>query len=298
MKSVSHGAPKAKNIFPFFVLVVGVMSVSTGSIFVRLAGAHPFVKCAYRLGFASLVFWPVALAFHRDELKRLKPRDVAFSLIAGAFLSLHFATWMTSLDHTTVASSLMLVNTVPVWVVIFNMIFGKGSPSRLMWTCVALAVAGASIVGYGDLSFSGEALFGDLLALAGGVACAAYLFCGGEVRGKLSLTLYVALCYGASAIIMWIVVLVMRLDITGFSPQTWWAFIGMALLSQVVGHSTYNWALRYFSTGFVSIALLGEPLGGAFLAYFLFGENPAGFKLAGFALLIASIVISARAEGT
>jgi drug/metabolite transporter (DMT)-like permease len=295
MASASQEATK-KKIVPFLMILVGVMGVSTSSIFVKLAAAHPFVKCAYRVLFASLVFWPVALAFYRDEFKKLGRRDVVLTLLSGAFLSVHFATWMSSLDYTTVASSLMLVNTVPVWMALINLLLGRGRQSPVMWMCILLAVVGASIVGYGDLSFHGDALFGDLLALAGGVAAAAYLFCGGEVRGKLSLAPYVAICYGSCALIMWSVVLALRLPITGFSLQTWGAFVGMALLAQVVGHSTYNWALRYFSTGFVSIALLGEPLGGALLAYFLFGEYPAGFKLVGFALLIASIVISARAE--
>jgi drug/metabolite transporter (DMT)-like permease len=203
---------------------------------------------------------------------------------------------MTSLDYTAVASSVMLVNTVPVWIVLINFATGKGRPSRVMRLCILLSVAGTFIVGYGDLSSGGNSLFGDALALVGGVMAAAYIFCGGEVRSKLSLASYATLCYGACAVVMWAVVLAMRLEIAGFTTETWLAFLGMAVLAQVVGHSSYNWALGYFSTGVVSIALLGEPLGGAILAYIMFGEFPAGVKLAGFALLIAAIVISARAE--
>jgi drug/metabolite transporter (DMT)-like permease len=283
-------------LFPFLVLVVGVMGVSTGAIFAKIAEAHPFVKCAYRLSLASLAFWPVALLFHGGELRRLEKRDVAFTVLAGAFLALHFGTWMSSLDHTTVASSVMLVNTIPIWIALINIALGKGSPSQALWLCILLAVIGASIVGYGDLSFSKDALWGDLLALVGGVAAAAYIFCGGEARGKLSLPFYAAICYGVGALIMWCVSLAMKLRITGFPAGTWWAFIGMAVLSQVLGHSAYNWALRYFSTGFVSVALLGEPIGGAILAYFIFQEYPAGFKLVGLAMLLASIVMAARSE--
>jgi drug/metabolite transporter (DMT)-like permease len=285
-----------KKIFPFIVLAFGIMGVSTGSIFVRIAETHPFVKCAYRLSLAALVFWPAAVLFRREEFKKLRKRDLGITLLSGAFLAAHFATWMTSLDYTTVASSLILVNTTPIWIALLNLLMGKGKPSLVMCFCVLFSVLGASIIGYGDLSFSGEALWGDMLALAGGIMVSAYIFCGGEVRSKLSLLPYAALCYGSAALIMWCAVIFMGLPVSGFSDKTWLAIIGMTLLSQVIGHSSYNWALGYFSTGFVAIALLGEPIGGALLAYFLFGEYPAGFKLIGFALLIASIVIAARSE--
>jgi drug/metabolite transporter (DMT)-like permease len=279
------------------VLFMGILGVSTGAIFVRLAETHPFVKSAYRVTFASLILLPYALCFHRDELRRLSRRDVAFTLLSGFFLSIHFATWVTSLDYTTVASSVILVDTIPVWMAFINMAAGRGKPSRVMWFCITLSVIGASIVGYGDLAFSGKALWGDFLALVGGAMAAAYIFCGGEVRKKLSLAPYVALCYSACAILMWALVLALGLEISGFSNKTWLAILGMTLLAQVLGHSCYNWALGYFSTGFVSIALLGEPIGSAILAYFLFNEYPTGFKLVGFAILAASIILSAREEG-
>ncbi|MDR1943919.1 MAG: DMT family transporter [Synergistaceae bacterium] len=296
MENLSKKVSRARKLIPFIVLLFGVAGVSTGSIFVRLADAHPFVKSAYRVTIASLVFLPFALAFNRNEFRNLKPRDFALTVLSGAFLAFHFATWISSLDYTTVASSVILVDTIPIWIALINLLLGKGRPSRTMWLCIFMSVAGASIIGFGDLSFSGDALFGDALALIGGVMAAAYIYCGGEARNKLGLAPYAVLCYGSCSVIMWGVVFIMGLDAAGFTADTWIAILGMGILSQVVGHSSYNWALRYFSTGFVSIALLGEPIGSAILAYFLFDEYPAGFKLAGFALVIASIVMSGRAE--
>jgi drug/metabolite transporter (DMT)-like permease len=290
-----EGKTREGNFLRFAVLALGIMGVSTGSIFVRLADTHPLVKCLYRTLFASLIFLPFAIR-RRAEFKTLTRRDLSLGLLSGVLLSLHFTTWITSLDYTTVASSVILVDLVPVWVALINLIMGKGRPSRIMWACIFLSVIGASIVGYGDFSFSGDALLGDMLALVGGIFAAGYIYCGGEVRHKLSLPSYAVLCYGSSAVIILASVLALGLEITGFSGKTWGALLGMALLAQVVGHSSYNWALGYFSTGFISITLLGEPIGSSILAYFLFGEYPAGFKLVGFALLIASIVVSARAE--
>jgi drug/metabolite transporter (DMT)-like permease len=276
------------------VLLVGVLGVSTGAIFVRMADAHPIVKSAYRLGMASLILVPIAVCFHWREYRTLSRRDVGIGLLSAAFLVLHFALWMTSLDYTTVASSVMLVSTVPIWVALINMLLGRGRPSRAMSLCIVLSVIGASIVGYGDVSFDRDALTGDALALAGAVAASVYILCGRELRMKLSVVPYVALCYGSAAVMMWCVALAMGLKLSGFSGRTWGAFLGMALMAQVIGHSCYNWALGYFSAGTVSVVLLGEPLGSAVIAYFMFGEVPTPMKLAGCALLMLSIVLTAR----
>lgn len=290
-------ALKRKTFLPTIVLVLGVMGISSGAIFARLADAHPLVICAYRVGLASCALVPFALFFNRREYRMLGRSDSARTILAGLFLACHFAAWITSLSYTTVASSVVLVNTIPIWVALINFFRGAQRPSRKMWLCIFLSFSGAAVVGCGDLSFSGEALWGDFLAVAGAVFAAAYILIGKEVRKKLNLMPYVALCYSTAALLLWGVVLAMGLKITGFSQTTWGAFFGMAFFSQVIGHSSYNWALRYFSAGFVAILLLGEPIGSALLAYFLFDEIPAPIKFVGFALLLSSILFVAREEG-
>ena len=283
-----------KGLLPLAVLVVGVMGVSSGAVLARLADAPALVKCAYRLGLSTLILMPFSLLFYRKEYRRLTRRDVGLTLLSGFFLAIHFAAWFVSLDYTSVASSVMLVNTIPIWVALIGMALGQGRPTRRMTLCIFLSVLSACIVGYGDMSFSGDALFGDVMAVAGAVFAAVYILCGREVRKKLSAVPYVAFCYGAAASIVWAAVLALGYEYTGFSPTTWKAFFGMALLAQVVGHSSYNWALGYFSAGTVAIMLLGEPIGSAVLAYFLFDEVPTPLKLAGFALLMFSIAMAAR----
>ncbi|MDR1510966.1 MAG: DMT family transporter [Synergistaceae bacterium] len=278
------------------VFAIGVTCISSGSIFVRVADAPAIVKSAYRVGISALVFASVSLVFYRREYACMTKKDFALSALSGVFLALHFATWIASLDYTSVASSVMLVGTIPIWVAIFNVVLGITRPSRMMWFCVCLSVAGACIVGYGDISLDGNVLFGDVLAVAGAIAAAAYIMCGKEARKKLGMVSYVTLCYGSAAIVIWCAVLALGYPITGYDAATWRAFFGLALLSQVMGHTSYNWALGHFSSAFVGIMLLGEPLGSAVLAYYLFNEVPAPIKFVGFALLLASIVLAARDE--
>jgi drug/metabolite transporter (DMT)-like permease len=275
---------------------MGVICISFGAIFARYADSPALVKSAYRVGIAAVIVVPFALIFYRREYLKLSRREIFLNVLSGAFLAAHFATWITSLDYTSVASSVMLVDTIPVWVAVFNLAFGVTRPNRTMWMCVILSVVGAAIVGYGDISFDKRALWGDALAVAGAAAAAADIVCGKEVRGKLGLVPYIALCYGTAAVILWAAVLVMGYPLSGFSAVTWGAFAGSALMSQILGHSSYNWALGYFSSGFVGIMLLGEPIGSAILAYALFGEIPTPVKFVGFALLMTAIVMAARGE--
>ncbi|MCL2684316.1 MAG: DMT family transporter, partial [Synergistaceae bacterium] len=290
-----RGMPPA---VPIVVLTVGVMCISFSSIFARYADAPALVKSAYRVGFSALIVVPYAFFFHRREYGAMSRRDFGLCAASGFFLAVHFATWIASLDYTTIASSVILVNTIPIWIALFGIATCSVLMSSRMWVSVMLSFLGAGIVGYGDISFSGEALKGDMLAVAGAMSGAGYILCGRTARKKMGLVPYIALCYGSAAVFLWGAVLVCGYRVTGFSNVTWGAFIGSAVMSQILGHSSYNWALGYFSAGFVGIMLLGEPLGSTILAFFLFGEAPSPVKLAGCALLLCAIAIAAKEEST
>lgn len=283
-------------VVPVLVLTTGVISVSFGSIFARFAESPALVTSAYRIGIAALLVVPYALKYHRREYLVMSRRDFGLCVVSGFFLALHFAAWISSLDYITVAASVTLVHTIPIWIALFGVTTGIARMSRRMWVSVLLSFLGACVVYYGGVSFGGEALRGNALAIAGAWAAAAYFLCGREVRQKLGLVPYIALCYGVAAVVLWSVVLVGGYNITGFSNVTWGAFIGSAIVPQILGHSSYNWALGYFSAGFVGIVLLGEPIVSTVLAYFLFDEMPTMMKFAGGALLLCAIAIAIKEE--
>jgi drug/metabolite transporter (DMT)-like permease len=281
---------------PYVVLIGGIIGVSTGAIFARLADAPALVIAAYRLGLAVLVLLPLAGWKARDELQRLSLADLKLAALSGFFLAMHFATWISSLDHTAVANSVVLVNTIPLWVGIMTPLITKERLKRATVISIALSVIGGAIIGFGDFARGGQALWGDLLALVGAVCAAVYLLIGRNLRRKLSLLAYVTVCYGSAAVILWIIVLALNLPLTGYSSQTVAAFWAMALVSQILGHSSYNWALKWFSTGLVAIALLGEPIGSTLLAYLIFNESLTWLKFIGGLFILAAIYLAAVAE--
>jgi drug/metabolite transporter (DMT)-like permease len=161
---------------------------------------------------------------------------------------------------------------------------------------IGLSVIGGVIIGAGDFATGVGTLLGDFLALAGSLCAACYLLLGRTLRRKLSLLAYVMICYGSAAVILWATVLALRLPVAGFSGRTYAAFGGMALISQIIGHSSYNWALRWFSTGLIAVSLLGEPIGATILAYLLFDEGLTWAKAAGGLLILSAIYLSGRGE--
>jgi drug/metabolite transporter (DMT)-like permease len=282
---------------PCFALIIGVFAVSTGAIFARLADAPALVIAAYRLGLASLILAPLAWFKARHEIAALSKKDLKLAVVSGFFLAMHFATWISSLDYTSVANSVVLVNTNPLWVGLLTPFIVKERVKRATVLSIIISVIGGTIIGYGDFATGGKALLGDALALIGSICAAIYLLLGRNLRRKLSLLPYIFICYGSAAVILWIIVLCLGLPITGFSQTTVYALWGMALISQLTGHTSYNWALKWFSAGLIAVSLLGEPIGATILAYIIFQEGLTAYKIIGGIFILAAIYIAASSEG-
>jgi drug/metabolite transporter (DMT)-like permease len=274
------------------------MTVSTAAILIRLAQveAHSLVIAAWRLTLAILFLTPVALSTHRSELRGLTRREWGSALASGLLLALHFATWITSLAYTSVAASVVLVSTYPLFVGIASHVLLHERLSREMVMALLVATAGSVLIGLGDLGESSHRLWGDALALMGAMAGAGYFLIGRRLRARLSLLAYVFPVYGTAAVVLMAVMLASGLPRIPQRPQTWLWLLLMALGPQILGHSSLNWALRYLSATYVTIATLGEPIGSTLLAWWLLGERPSFWALVGGALTLAGIAVASRAE--
>ncbi len=307
---------KTPPIPPLLAIPFGILAVSTASIFIRFAqaeGVSSLVIAAWRLTLASAVLAPVTAIRHRGEWRRLPRRDYSLALLSGFFLAIHFATWISSLEYTTVASSVVLVSTAPLWVAILSPLTIKEPITKTILAGMGFALVGGTIVGLSDSCLlqqgrlvcppfsefvAGEAFLGDILALIGALAGAGYLLIGRRLREKTALIPYVFGVYGVAAMFLIIIMLVAGETPFGHSPQVYLWVLLLALVPQLLGHSTFNWALRYLSAAYVSITLLGEPVGSAILAYFFLQEAPSGLMLFGAILILTGIYIASRQEQT
>ncbi len=299
-------------ILPFAILLA-ILAVSTASVFVRFAQreAPSLVIAALRLTIASLVLAPVALTRYRGELRALTRRDLWLGLLSGAFLAVHFATWISSLEYTSVASSVVLVSTGPLWVALLSPIFLKEPLTSAVLVGMLMALLGGTVIGLGDSCTLGSALvcspfsefvqgkafFGNFLALAGAWAVAGYLIIGRRLRARLALIPYIFIVYGSAAICLLLAMLFAGQNPAGFSPLVYLWIVLLALVPQLIGHTTYNWALRYLPAALVSITTLAEPVGSAILAYFILGEKPTILIILGAVFILAGISLAARPGG-
>ena len=283
------------SVSPIVGIVIGIAAVSSASILIRFAQreAPSLVIAAARLTLASLILVPLAWTRYRGEYHRLTRRDAWLVILSGIFLALHFATWISSLGYTTVASSTVLVSTSPLFVAIMAWLFLREKIGPAVIAGLAVTLAGSIIIALNDRTGAmHNALLGDLLAFAGAVAVAGYLLIGRRLRARLSLIPYIAAVYGTAAVVLLAMVLVTRERAVGYSPVTYLWLLLLALVPQLLGHSSFNWALAHLPATFVAVATLGEPIGSTILAYIILGEMPALIKILGAVLILVGIVVA------
>jgi drug/metabolite transporter (DMT)-like permease len=280
------------------VLALGIAGVSTGSILARVAvaEAHPFVISAYRLGLVTLALLPFVLRRGRAELQELSWRQVVQAVLSGILLAGHFATWIASLDHTAIANSVLLVSTSPLWVALLGPLVCRDRVGWRVFLCIAVALAGSAVIAAGDVGQGSSAVRGDVLALAGGVCAAFYLLIGRNLRRRLSLPTYAVLCYGSATVALLALAVLLRLPLVGFGGKTYAALVAMAVLSQGLGHTSFNWALKWLRPHVVAAAFLGEPIGAAILAYLVFGEGLTLTTGVGGSLVLFSLYLLVAGE--
>ncbi|HYD52586.1 MAG TPA: DMT family transporter [Gemmatimonadaceae bacterium] len=279
------------------VLVLALVGVSFAGPLIRLSRAHPLAIATWRLGLSLLVI--AAFLLVRGEWRqwrRLSARELALAGGAGALLALHFWSWNASIGLTTVAASVVLVNTQPVIVAVLSALWLREPPSRRQWAGIAVAMVGAALVAAPDLLVEGaparRAALGNLLALVGAVTAAIYFVSGRRLRGTLDLWPYVGLVYGACFVVLLGLSFASGVRLAGPPPRELAIFAALALGPMLLGHTGLNWALRYLPAYVVNLTLLGEPVGATIIAALLPGirEVPPAATVGGGVLILVGVL--------
>jgi drug/metabolite transporter (DMT)-like permease len=278
------------------LIALGVAMVSTSAPLIRAAGrGAPAMSIAmWRNALACLVIVPFALLTRREELRGLTRVDWLLCVGGGLVLAAHFATWVPSIGFTTIASATALVATQPVWAALIARFRGE-RVARRGWIGIVVAVLGAGALSGLDFAVSGRAVWGDILAIAGGMLAGAYVTIGGTARQRVSTTVYTALCYSTAAVALLVVCAVGSQPLTGFNANTWLAIGGLTVGAQLFGHSVFNHVLKTTSATFVSLAILFEVAGSVLLAGIFYDEWPSLAVFPAAALMIGGIVTVVRA---
>jgi drug/metabolite transporter (DMT)-like permease len=280
------------------VLTVGIAAVSFASILIRWCPAPAMSIAFYRLLFASLFFGVLTGRQALREWKTMPPRALGLGIISGIALAAHFATWITSLFHTSVASSVVLVSTSPIFVALGTRFILHEPMRPSLFVGLMIALAGAAMITLADSDSRHGSLRGDMLAVAGAIFGSIYFLAGRVLRRRLGTSAYVAMSYSTAAFVLFFGTLWLKAPLLGFPAKVFGMFVLIALVPQVIGHTSFNWALKHLSAPAVAVMLLGEPIGASILAYLLLGDRIGWWTLAGGVVTLLGVGCVLLSEST
>lgn len=284
------------------ILVAGVLFASLSAIFIRLSDSPPLVIAFYRMLFTSAMLLPSYLLGLRRQRRRAALRSgssapvgrhplrvVLLLVLSGLFLALHFATWITSLQYTSVASAVVLVSLHPIFVATGSVLFLRESVRPVVFVCILAAIAGSVILSVSDAGADPGALTGNLLAVAGAATVSGYMLIGRAVRRSVGAVTYNFSVYTSTTLFLLVFTLIAPVPLTGYPVREFVIFLALAFFCTILGHSIFNWGLKYLPASFVSASILLEPLFASVLAALIFAEIPGLLAILGGVVVIVSL---------
>lgn len=273
-----------------YIVLAGTFFTSLSSIIIRFSESPALVISAYRMLFTSLMLLIPVMSNSRNEFKKISKKEYGLCAISGIFLALHFASWISSVKMTTVANSTILVSCSPVFVALANYFVTKEKLNRKMAAGISMSLAGTIVIAMGS---SGEAasnaMLGNVLAFLGAVFVAFYLVIGGIVRKNISAGVYVFIVYSVSAVVLFIICIASKTPVYPYSPKEFMLFIALAFFCSILGHTVYNYMVKYVSSTLISVSTLSEPIFASMMAMLIFNEVPSLYTLVGGIIIIAGI---------
>ena len=288
------------------VLFIGVLAVSLAAIFVRLsmeASAQNSLNFSLFLAASRLIVSAIILLPAWRKIKQLpvSPSAYYYAIAAGVCLAFHFATWISSLAFTSIAASTTLVTTNPIWVGLLSRFWLKEKLSKQSIIGIVIALAGGILIALSDTHTNNSyknPILGDILALLGAWMASLYIILGSQAQQKgLSLSQYIAIAYSSAAIVLLPLPLLFQGNYFGYPSRVYLYVLLMAIVSQLIGHTSFNWAIRWISPTFISLTLLLEPIASSWLGFILFAEIPSLLVFIGGLIVLLGVGISVLGKG-
>jgi drug/metabolite transporter (DMT)-like permease len=284
---------------PYLALFISIVSVSFAAIFIKTISENvsSLGIAFYRLFFTTLLLSPIII-FHkktREEIKNIPKKTLFLMILIGIILASHFAFWITSLDYTSIASSVILVTIHPVFVAPLAFFLFKEKISIINMIGISFSLSGVVVLVFGNYVLEENTIGGNLLAILGGIAAGLYILGGRKVRKKVSVAAYALIVYTTSTIVLLGICIITRIQLMNYKLIDYEIILLMAAISGILGHTLYNWTLKHIRASVVSVALLGEPLGSTLLAFILpwINQTPTNFTIIGGIFILLGIYLTA-----
>ncbi|MFC1553763.1 DMT family transporter [candidate division KSB1 bacterium] len=287
---------KRAPVNPFIAILIAIIFISSASIIVRYSDAPAIVLAFYRVFLASVILFLFNPAEVIKNIKNLSLRHLLLTFLAGFFLAVHFAAFITSLRYTTIANSVVLVDSAPLLTLALSYLIFKEKSNLLSIISVIVSIIGVAIIGFSDQAYDADFFFGDMLAVLGAVTLAAYLICSRMVRMSIELTPFLTLVYFFSSVLLAVFCIFTGESFFEYPKREYFLFFALALFPTIGGHSLFLYALRYVKAYVVNLGFLGEPIGAPILAYLLFNELPSIYFYLGGSLILAGSITAILQE--
>ncbi|NLJ58334.1 MAG: DMT family transporter [Tissierellia bacterium] len=271
-------------------ILVGTFFTSVSSIIIRLSNAPALVISAYRMLFTSIMLFFPVYTNNKGELKNINKSNYILCIISGIFLALHYASWIQSLKMTTIANSTVLVSSSPIFVAAVNYFLLKEKVNKRMIVGIIMSLLGTAIIAMG--SSGGEEssmLIGNTLAFLGAIFVAGYLVIGGIVRKDVSAGAYVFVVYSVSGIVLFAMCFLTSTPVYPYPLREYILFLSLGFFSSILGHTVYNYLIKYYSSTLISVSTLSEPIFASVFAMILFKEIPSVYTVLGGIIIISGI---------
>ena len=274
------------------IVYLSCVSVSLSAIFARMSDTSAVGLVFYRMFFSTVIMLPLVFWKCRDELRSVTAHDVLWCSVSGIMLALHFYVFFMSLDYTSVASALVLVDTSVFFVAIIMLALFRETISKLGWGAMLLTFFGSIVISLGD--FGGSALLGDVLATLGALFFSFYAVIGRRERSHMSTLSYTFIVYTASTVTAFIISLIDGNSVFEVTGHGMLCALGIAVFCTLLGHSIVSLGLKYEKASFIAVTNLLEPVFGSIMALFLFSEVPAPTVLIGSAIILVGVYLFSR----
>ncbi len=282
-----------------------MLAVSSSAIWIRLAMQaadnhtleFSLFLAASRLLVSALILLPFSRKF---QLSQINSSTFLAAAIAGLCLAIHFASWVSSLAFTSITASTTLVTTTPIWVALYSRFFRKEKLSKTTLAGIGISFAGGIIIAFAGaeaIARGNNPLVGNGLALFGAIMVSAYLLLSNKAqKAGLSIGNFVLVAYSTAAMFLLPVIIILqvsyKIDYRGYNPQVYLYVVLMAVVCQLIGHTSFNWALQSISPTFVALVVLLEPVIAGTIGVFVFREIPPIQTVYGGFVLIVGIILA------
>jgi drug/metabolite transporter (DMT)-like permease len=276
----------------YLALVAGIVCIAWSAIFVRWTDIPGPASAFYRMLIPAVVLLPTFATDWKRE--RLVSRTWLIIGLGGLFFALDLALYNTAILRTSAANATLLGNNTPIVVGLLTWMVFRRRPEPAFWLGLVLAIGGSVVILWTDLARHAPFGGGDVMALGAAACFAVYLLTTEQVRTTTSTLTFLRLSMIATTLVLLLLNFAMGISLRVAHRHTWWALLGLGLVSQLGGYLALTYALGHLPATITSISLLTQGPLTAAMAAVLLGEPLTLPQIVGGALVLLGVGLAHR----